>query len=375
MQRSHVIFCAALPFTHRLSGRTKHLAEEMAAKGVRVTYLETMTRHNLFRPAAVREGDVRVLRLSPFPRFHWVARRLPQPLWLPHVQRRFRNVVGDPARATLVVSTPFWLPWLERLDDALVCYDYLDHLSVHAANTQLSWMQQLDAALLRRTDLVTTVSDKLAVDLRRRAPDKRVCVIPNGVPSQWLSELPQPLDRGSLFKDSKRPIIGFVGALYEWVDLELIRAVANALPEADIVLVGPRRSGVSMRGLWPVSNIHIYPSQPFDRVRRWMEAFDVCLIPFKQNIVSQLADPLKLYEYLALGKPVVSTHLFGPPEDAAPIYVGATAPEFIACVRKALAEDGHTAEPRRVFASRHCWSQRADDLLSAIQSTARRRVA
>jgi glycosyltransferase involved in cell wall biosynthesis len=108
-----------------------------------------------------------------------------------------------------------------------------------------------------------------------------------------------------------RPLIGFVGVLFDFLDYELMEHVAKSLPGKSLVLVGPveSSSAEAVDRLTRLPNVHALGGKPRQDIPHYLAQFDVCINPFLRNAVSRSVNPLKVYEYLAAGKPVVSTPL------------------------------------------------------------------
>jgi glycosyltransferase involved in cell wall biosynthesis len=306
---------------------------------------------------------IRQINLPSFPGYLKLSTTMPGRQWTRTAARRIGAVVPDLNHAVLMVSTPWWLPVLNQLAGGRVCYDYIDHIQVHARGTSGDCLRRWDQALLQRSLLIFAVSEALHAHVSSRAPDKFVALLPNGVESEWITLPPQP-PPDSLRDLSEKPIAGFIGALFEWVDLDLLIKTARSLPDVQFVIVGPRRRGIDLGPLEAQPNVACFPAQQFEQVPRWINAFDVALIPFTRDVVSEYADPLKLYEYLALGKPVVSSHSFGRPK--APFRVAGTSEAFAENVRSAIAERGKGIESRKAFAREHTWQRRAEQLESIL---------
>jgi len=162
--------------------------------------------------------------------------------------------------------------------------------------------------------------------------------------------------------------VGFVGAVVlDWVDLGLLARTARALPEARFAVVGPAPMDGSLKELREVANVRLLGPKPHHEIPAWIKAMDVCLIPFKRNELAQAADPIKLYEYCALGKPVVSTVGQDLPGDPAPVKIASSDEEFIAGVKSALAGEDPTRRTQRIaFAARHTWDRCAFDFLAVV---------
>ena len=168
----------------------------------------------------------------------------------------------------------------------------------------------------------------------------------------------------------RRPIVGFVGALYEWIDWTLIGEVVRALPDCDFVFVGPHDGRSSTSALSGVDNATFLGARPHDRVPAYVQAFDVCWVPFDQSRVSRAANPVKIYEYLALGKPVVSTPVADTDSFEGLVRVGHDADEIVEHLRAALAEGSAQADRRVAFARANSWDARAADYVSFTASLA-----
>jgi glycosyltransferase involved in cell wall biosynthesis len=174
--------------------------------------------------------------------------------------------------------------------------------------------------------------------------------------------------------------LGYSGALNEKLDYALLAAIARARPEWQIVLIGqrdlasqPHKADV-LDGL---TNVHWLGRLPVEQLPAAIAQMDVCLLPYERDERTANIDPLKLYEYLACGRPVVSTdvaaaHCFGDPPvspDPSLVRVARDADEFIAQITAALAEDDPDAVARRkAVAAANTWEQRVakiEELLEA----------
>jgi glycosyltransferase involved in cell wall biosynthesis len=201
-------------------------------------------------------------------------------------------------------------------------------------------------------------------------------LIPNGVDSKWIDSSVPAVPRELLAESPRRRILGFVGAVVaDWVDVGLLARTAKALPEAQVAVVGPVRTACSLKELRNAANVRFLGPKPHGEVPAWIKAMDVCLIPFHRNELAQAADPIKLYEYCALGKPVVSTVQQDLPADLAPVRVAGSDEEFIEGVKSALSEGDPARRTERIaFASRHTWERRASDLLAAVDLALERKA-
>jgi len=185
-----------------------------------------------------------------------------------------------------------------------------------------------------------------------------------------LDANPRPDDLPSV----KSPLIGYVGAIHEWVDIDLLTCTAKAMPDCEFVLLGPiMREIHSLKNL---SNIHFLGQKAHKWIPLYVQYFDVCLIPYVQDAYTATAYPAKLNEYLALGKPVVATplpellefnrefgevlHLAGDPES------------FIQAIRKALVRKTPQFQQRyRDVARKNSWEAKINEMSILLEDCLR----
>lgn len=219
------------------------------------------------------------------------------------------------------------------------------------------YIRQKELELLHKADIVFVTSKKLYDS--KHSHNTGTHLMPHGVNralfAQALSpELPIPAALQSILdKNLQSVVIGFYGNLYDWVDQELLIAIAHARPAWSLVLIGKLMTDVATLRTCP--NIHILGAQPYEQLPAYCKGFDVGLIPYKTTDPRMLTvNPLKLREYLAAGLPVVSVEM---PEVRHLIATGqftptdvsiATGPtDFIEKIETMLASDSLTARQQR----------------------------
>lgn len=178
-------------------------------------------------------------------------------------------------------------------------------------------------------------------------------------------EQARPEDMG----DFRHPIIGYVGALdSERLDLDIIEKIARANTAWTVVLVGPEDETFTRSQLHEIPNIHFLGRRPLAQLPAYIQTFDVCINPQLNNTITRGNYPLKIDEYLAMGKPVVATRtgamkLFGDYT-----YLADSPEEYPALLQKALAEDSPENQRERIaFARTHTWENSVNDLYKAIR--------
>lgn len=208
---------------------------------------------------------------------------------------------------------------------------------------------ELEAELCRKSDLVIACSEPLVSAKSQLNPN--TVLVRHGVEHAHFARaldpaLPLPEGAQAL----PRPIIGFHGLIAEWIHLEAIAKVAEAFPQGSVVLVGDVHQAApeGLARLRALDNVHFVGRRPYEELPGWCKAFDVALLPFVSNALTESSSPLKLREYLAAGLPVVATAI---PEAAAlashGVRLARTPAEFADQVRAALADDGGDLALRR----------------------------
>jgi hypothetical protein len=207
--------------------------------------------------------------------------------------------IADPTQAALVDLIPHRHLVYECVDD-------------HAGFWQDVELQQQiqrdENSLARRADLVIATSASLQARLSALNP--RTVWIGNGTDVAYFSKVvsePKRFGRPLDLPSWSGPSIGYYGAIGDWVDLDLIMKAARRLADCQFVLIGPSFTDVSR--LEELSNIVLLGERPYDTLRGYLAQISTWVIPFKVNAMTAAVDPLKVYEYLAAGRRVVSTHL------------------------------------------------------------------
>ena len=344
--------------------RPQQLARQLAARGHRVCYLSTT-----FEPAAAPGFSILE---SPAPNVVLVKLSLPGSHPSIYKQRLIdqqRELLSAAVHELVVkasldnlvaiVDLPFWRPLVEAIPGCLMVYDCMDH---HAGfSTNSPWMIEEETRLLKQADLVVTTSAGLSEIVGQTAKN---LLIRNAGEVAYFGETP-----ARLAYSSQRPVAGYLGAIADWFDIGLVTAAANRFPDWDFVLVGST-DYCDVAGAEKLANVKLIGEVPYDQAAAWVHSFDVAMIPFKLTELTRCTNPVKIYEYLAAGKPVVATALPEVKLMAEVAHVADTHEEFMELLDTAMAERGDDAlaARRRQWAAAHDWGNRAEQLDEAIRS-------
>lgn len=257
-------------------------------------------------------------------------------------------------RTLLWHSFPYWSePMVEVVKHELLAYHCLDYSD-----------REEEARFIKRADVVFCVSESLVEKHKRLNP--QTYLLPNGVDLTLFS--PEAAMKGPRPSDlpSNGRLIGFVGSINCHVDLELIRDVAESFRNDYVVLVGRvltnetapvGRQKEALGRLQSLGNVRVLGFKPTSELPLYMGAFDVCLIPFLNNTFNEECDPLKFYQYAAMGKPIVTTPVRAAERYRERCYVRQTREGFIEGIHCALNEPNWEVlrKARLEVARRHSW--------------------
>ncbi len=274
--------------------------------------------------------------------------------------------VKDPV---LWFYTPMALQFAPHIQPLLTVYDCMDELSAFdGAHPELA---QHEKQLFSRADLVFTGGHSLWEAKKKQHP--RVYPFPSSVEADHFRQArtitEDPDDQASI----PHPRIGFFGVIDERMDLELVEKIATARPDWHLVMLGPVVK-VDPKNLPKRENIHWLGGKKYDELPRYLAGWDVAMMPFALNQSTKFISPTKTLEYLAAGKPVVSTAIrdvVRPYGEQGLVRIG-DRDSFVSEIAAALSEDG---DVRRRAADAHVartsWDHTFQKMSALMHETAR----
>lgn len=257
---------------------------------------------------------------------------------------------------------------LSSLPCSYVIYDYMDDLSLLDLPEQEIFENHQKA--LNKADLITVSASRLMHALPMNVIN-RALLVNNAVSKAFISEVENcnkvPKELSTL--DGKI-VLGYYGAIAEWMDFELLMKLEKAFPTTAIILIGPISSNVCSQVehlLKMTANFFILdPMDQMDLVP-YLKRFNICLIPFVKNDVTNSISPVKLFEYFAAGKPVVSVDIDECRKYAA-VMVCSTHDEFIECIAQTIKKPLQDIElKQKAVALSNTWDARAQEIILRIQ--------
>lgn len=344
--------------------RPQHVARELARRGHRVFYLTVAPRGGAaapgFRLLEMPEHGVFIceLQVRDTEKFDLYGGRIStdsiaeirsalESLW--RSQR-----VGE---SISIVQHPSWSGVVQCIPGNFVVYDCMDYHAGFTTHTRA--VGRHERVLLESSDLVVVTSEWL----RKLHAEHDPTMIRNAAEVEWFL----PLSETVRDRTGENPVVGYVGTISEWFDLRLIIQSARKFKDWKFVLVGST-AGCDTSEAERLPNIVFEGERPYSEVGAYLRAFDVCVIPFKLTELIKATNPVKVYEYLAAGKPVVSVQLPELEGMKEFIHLAHDQEDWNEKLQIAMDEsvDPAMVAKRSQWAREHSWARRVDKLEAAI---------
>jgi len=254
-------------------------------------------------------------------------------------------------------SLPFDALWLKYFSCYKLIYDCSEQFSefnnwADIREKIIEW----DEELTKKSDQVFVQTEYLKEI--KASLNNNITVIPNAVDKNIFLPIADGVKNDSL-KEITRPILGYVGSINYRLDIELIKGIAEERSDWSIVMVGNNSLNVQID--WP-KNVYFIPGMEYEKMSNIIASFDVCLLPHLANKLVDSESPIKLFDYLASGKPIVSQDLAGVRPYKEYVYLAKNKPQFISAIEKALNEDNAIQAKRKVFGLTQNWDNRVKQI-------------
>jgi glycosyltransferase involved in cell wall biosynthesis len=261
---------------------------------------------------------------------------------------------------------PASAPVSGTLGEELVIYQCVDEFSAFS-DTNGQHIAELEALLLRKAHLCITSAELLRESKAKVNPN--TVLVQHGVDFEHFVKACEP---GTAVPEDiaklPRPILGFFGLVADWVDLDVFEACARAYPQGSVVILGKIAPDVDVSRLRAKPNIHFLGRKPYAELPGYCKAFDVALMPFKRNVLTLNANPLKVREYLAAGLPCVSTPL-PEVEKIGLCRLAGTFEEYVRQVDACLREGPGPSRERAQRIFHESWQARVEEIRQHVGET------
>jgi len=281
---------------------------------------------------------------------------------------RFHNFV-------LFLWNPLSRGVIGKLGEELLVFDAVDNWLEHPElNYAKREIKEGYEEIKKEADLIFTVSHSLKSFFEENRTN--VYCIPNGVDINFFQ-----IDRkGNIPRDIKNvspPIVGYAGKIQERIDVSLMGFLAENLPGINFVFIGQIINRKTIKSLLRYKNIHYLGDKHYSLLSYYLSCFDICIIPHKISRLTLSMNPIKLYEYLAAGKPVVTTDIAGAEIFKDCIVISKSKEEFLEGIKRYIDESKegkNLSENVRKNISRSCsWHSKAKEMVGLMVKGMERR--
>lgn len=249
--------------------------------------------------------------------------------------------------------TPMALPFTEHLKSEFTVYDCMDELS--AFKFAPKELKDREKQLLQLSDVVFTGGHSIYEAKKTAHPN--IHPFPSSIDKHHFGKARAGVKEPADQKEIPHPRFGFAGVIDERLDINLIAQAAEAKPDWHFVMIGPIVK-IDQASLPQLPNIYYLGGKDYKDLPKYISGWDIAIIPFAMNDSTKFISPTKTPEYLAGGKPVISTPIrdvVSPYGENGLVHIAATAEEFIQCAEKELKKR-----------SRKTWLKKVDNFLAGI---------
>ncbi len=253
---------------------------------------------------------------------------------------------------------------IAEIPHSALVYDCVDRHSAYGGLMNPAVVDTMELDLARQATQVFATAKRLAE--RLAAVNPHTVFIPNGANYERFAEAAAPQPVPDDLQDLQGPIFGFVGALQACIEYDFVEAAVQARPDWNFVFIGRENPGIDLSTLRAAPNTRFLGLKPNEQLPQYLAHFTACLNLFDNSDLSKDVSPLKFYEYLATGKPIISTPQ---PEQVLQydglIHIARSAEEFIAACAAAIEDDGKT-EARMASGRAASWDSRVEQMCKIL---------
>ncbi len=263
-----------------------------------------------------------------------------------------------------LVQFPGWSGLVYKLKEKYsgkIIFDCMDEHSGFSNNNDEVLAQE--DILLKKSDLVIASSYQL--QKKAKSKNKNTILVRNGTEFEHFNNV---YPNGKLDHIKDKPIIGYYGAISDWFDIDLVEFCAKQKPDWYFILIGST-VGCDISRVKELPNIHLLGEIPYEELPGYLYYFDVCTIPFKITSLTLATNPVKFYEYLSCGKPVVSVRLPELEEYKEYCYLADDKQDFICKLEIALhdKDNANLISSRIELAKKNSWDSRFEVIKKEIE--------
>ena len=213
-----------------------------------------------------------------------------------------------------------WNMKLEELKEYIkngykIIYEYIDEINPILSGTKdipINIKEKYEYMLSDKENIfVVVTADKLREDIEKKRGTEKLVFACNGVDYEHYKKIDKTFEFDKTFKEilnENKPIIGYYGAFASWFDYDMVSNLAKQRPEYNIVLIGSKYDdSLEKSNIEKLDNVFYLGTKDYKILKNYANRFNVCIVPFVINDITKATSPLKIFEYMALEKPIVTT--------------------------------------------------------------------
>ncbi|MGM0836802.1 MAG: glycosyltransferase [Bacillota bacterium] len=247
------------------------------------------------------------------------------------------------------------IPFARNLQASHTVYDCVDDFP--------DWEEE-EKKWIHEVDFIICTASLLMKKMKRLSPSTPIALVPNGCDWEFFNDSRSiSIDSLEGLPQVKGPKIGYIGAWAPWVDQDIIAMLSDRFPTGQILIVGPMLTPEKI----DKPNIYYLGYRDYQELPAILAYFDICIIPFKLNRITESTNPVKVYEYLSAGKSVVSTNLPELKKMNPYVDIGATPEIFVSLVSKAIK---YRKNPFYLasYAKQFSWEERYKSIIQSVSN-------
>lgn len=268
------------------------------------------------------------------------------------------------------VTHPTQYKLIPKSFDGMIIYDCMDNYSAFLSkSSDKQYINKLEENLVNSANLIITSSNGLYRKLKKINESAHVAVVKNAVELSNFSKYYYSLDsKEKPFElSNSKKIIGYFGIISSWFDVDLLIYLAKLFVDYDFIIIGPIRNDMIYDMTNNIPNIKLLGAKKYVDLPKYLYYFDICIMPFIVNELIKDVNPVKIYEYLSMGKPVVAPRYKEIEEFGEYIYLSESKYEFAQNIKIAASENDSGVKEKRIkFCELNTWNHRIDSINNLI---------
>jgi len=379
LKKRDILFFSSDDWDSGLKTSKYHIAKELAKKH-KVIFIESL---GLRKPQVGKKDFIKILQKLN----KWIegVKKVHEnlyvytPLVIPyHANKLLRSLNGILLKIQIMfimkrmkTTSPIYWTFLPNTVDILkhktekLVYYCVDNMTAFKGVNQ-DVIGKMDEKLTSFAKVVFAVSEQIY--RRKKILNENTYYVPHGVNYEhFAGVLEADIGKPAELSHIGFPIIGFYGLISEdWIDFNLLSYIADFHPEWSIVMVG--KIDINRKELPERKNIHYLGPVSYEDLPSYAKFFDIAIIPFNVNELTMYSNPLKVYEYLAMGKPVVSVDIPEISRLGGMVEIAKTYKEFVRKIEKNLKEKNYAKIRARIeFAKDNSWEKKVEQVWDVVE--------